>query len=218
MAQYPLYSSQLPYLPTSGMSPMYMQIPGNYPANYCMPVLGTVNNMGMYGGNISMGVNNYTQQTTAVTTQSNSEETKEPNRDNVSTSPQQPENNTASVSHTSDERAEYIEELNKERDNLDQGKEKESSHVRRLIERGLVTHKNFFLILSVYRDIISSVRTHTAHHQLRQQVGGCVQGKAHQIGGEGCSPCQGTSKGKNLYCIDDFYLFICCAAFVFACD
>ena len=124
----------LPYLPTSGMNPMYMQIPGNY----CMPVLGTVNNLGMYGGNIPMGVNNYGQQTQAVTTQINSEESKEPNRDNVSTSPQLPENNVSSPAETSDERAEYIEELNKERDNLDQGKEKESSHVRRLIERGLL--------------------------------------------------------------------------------
>ena len=138
MAQYPMYPSQLPYLPTSGMNPMYMQIPGNYPANYCMPVLGTVNNLGMYGGNIPMGVNNYGQQTPNVTTQNTQEESKEPNRDNVSTSPQLPENNVASAAETSDERAEYIEELNKERDNLEQCKEKESSHVRRLIERGLL--------------------------------------------------------------------------------
>ena len=56
----------------------------------------------------------------------------------MSTSPQLPENNVGSPAETSDERAEYIEELNKERDNLDQGKEKQSSHVRRLIERGLL--------------------------------------------------------------------------------
>ena len=85
-----------------------------------------------------MGVNNYGQQTPNVTTQNTQEESKEPNRDNVSTSPQLPENNVASAAETSDERAEYIEELNKERDNLEQCKEKESSHVRRLIERGLL--------------------------------------------------------------------------------
>merc|ERR1719206_1585973 len=82
-----------------------------------------------------MGVNNYGQQTPDVTTQITSEESKEPNRDNVSTSPQLPENNVSSPAETSDERAEYIEELNKKRDDLNLSKEKESSHVRRLIER-----------------------------------------------------------------------------------
>merc|ERR1719206_906215 len=82
-----------------------------------------------------MGVNNYGQQTPEVTTQITSEESKEPNRDNVSTSPQLPENNVDSAAETSDERAEYIEELNKERDDLNLSKEKDSSHVRRLIER-----------------------------------------------------------------------------------
>lgn len=130
-----MYPSQLPYLPTSGMSPMYMQMPGNYPANYCMPMLGTVNNLGMYGGNIPMGVNNYVQQTPTVSTASISDETKEPNRDNVSTSPQLPEPNANNAPEAGDERAEYIEELNRERESLDQCKEKESSHVRRLIER-----------------------------------------------------------------------------------
>merc|ERR1719483_49843 len=67
-----------------------MQMPGNYPANYCMPMLGTVNNLGMYGGNIPMGVNNYVQHTPAVSTASTPDDSKEPNRDSVSTSPQLP--------------------------------------------------------------------------------------------------------------------------------
>ena len=158
-----MYPSQLPYLPTSGMSPMYMQMPGNYPANYCMPMLGTVNNLGMYGGNIPMGVNNYVQQTPTVSTASISDETKEPNRDNVSTSPQLPEPNANNAPEAGDERAEYIEELNRERDSLDQCKEKESSHVRRLIERGLSKFSGNFIstTLSIYRDLNGAVGTYS---------------------------------------------------------
>ena len=129
-----------------------MQMPGNYPANYCMPMLGTVNNLSMYGGNIPMGMSSYVQQTPTVSTASSTEESKEPNRDNVSSSPQLQDNNC--TAETGEGRAEYIEELTRERESLEQCKEKESSHVRRLIERGLlVSGKKSFLKTCLFTEI-----------------------------------------------------------------
>ena len=68
------------------------------------------------------------------------------------------------------------------------------------------------------RDIIGAVRPHTAHQQLREQVGGCLQGEANQVGGQGCCPCQGTSKGKHLRCSDVLSPFLLhFVAFMFPC-
>ena len=158
MAQFPT----VPYLqsPNSaaagGVNPMhYMQLPTaaaaaacNYQPNYCMTMFGPVNNMGMYAAapNLPIGVNNYLQaspasSSAAVVTAPNATEVenKEPNRDNVvPNSPQPPPAEANNSSHNSenivDDKSEYIEELSKERESLDL--QKETVHVRRLIDRG----------------------------------------------------------------------------------
>ena len=119
-----------------------------------------------------------------------------------------------------EDRTDYMEELNRERESLDQG---ETNHARRLLDRGELSDRGGYssmLTSSHYRDITAPVRSNPGSHQLRGPDGGRLQGEAHQAGGEGDSSCQGTSKGnkRTFFCCKKIFKFLCLySGFVIAC-
>ena len=118
-----------------------------------------------------------------------------------------------------EDRADYMEELTRERESLEQG---ETNHARRLIDRGELELWSLLSQLKPplihYRDITAPVRTHPGPHQLRGPDGGRLQGEAHQAGGEGHSSCQGTSQGKKRTFGKNLFKFLCLySGFVIAC-
>ena len=144
MSQYPVYpATQLSYLPTACTTPMY-----TYPANY-MAMLPAMYGNGMTATHGNMG--QVPQQTPAhqtvstppgtMTTGNTSLVEDSPSKDSresVTVSSSVSDNTGApdNVSTVSDDRTEYIEELNREKEILEQ---KDNCHARRLIDRGKIT-------------------------------------------------------------------------------
>ena len=95
-----------------------------------------------------------------------------------------------------EDRTDYMEELTRERESLDQG---ETNHARRLLDRGelLLGPGELKLTSSHYRDLTAPVRADPGSDQLRGPDGGRLQGEADQAGGEGDSSREGTSEGNK---------------------
>ena len=137
MSQYPaMYPTQLSYLPQAGM-----YATAAYPANYCMLPA-------MYGSSAA-GLNMSSQHSVASTLTSTPSAAsaaggtgEHENKEAVMTVSSSVADyipsvcdNTSNVSLIADDKTEYLEELNKEKENLEQ---KDNSHAKRLIDRGNV--------------------------------------------------------------------------------
>ena len=133
MSQYPMYPTQLSYLPAAGMYATYPTA-----ANYCMMPA-------MYGGMATAG--HHPAQTSAVPPPSSPDDAgQSKDRDGSAGAVMAVSSSVAdfapacdNVSLVGDDRAEYIEELNREKENLEQ---KDSAHAKRLIDRGNCCHDN----------------------------------------------------------------------------
>ena len=188
-----MYPTQLSYL-----QPAPLQY--TYP-NYCMlpPVY---NNM--------MATNPNTVLPT-TTTQEESRDT----RDNVTSSSLStvPDTNISVGevgSEACEDRTEYMEELSRERESLEQN---DAGHARRLLDRGEERRGEESLTSHVltFRDITPPVWSEPGPHQLRGADGGRVQREAHQTGGEGDCSRKGASQGKQIKIsankISSFFVF-----------
>ena len=122
MSQYPLYPTQLSYLPTAQMY--------GYPANYCMLPA-------MYPGSQAQAQAQATAQSQAmVQTQQQTQVSQESNDTSKEAGARQEMVTvSSSVGEESEERSEYIEELNREKELLG---EKDNNHAKRLIDRGIM--------------------------------------------------------------------------------
>lgn len=132
MSQYPMYPTQLSYLPAAGMYATYPTA-----ANYCMLPA-------MYGGMTSAA--HHQPQTTVQASSSSDEASQSRDREGSAGAVTAVSSSVAdfapacdNASLVGDDRAEYIEELNREKDNLEQ---KDSAHAKRLIDRGNCCHDN----------------------------------------------------------------------------
>ena len=209
MSQYPMYpSTQLSYLPAACTTPMY-----TYPANY-MAMLPAMYGNGMTAGNMVQQQQQHPQQTVspqAVVTGNTSlvddNSQSKDSRETVTVSSSVSDNAGApdNVSTVSDDRTEYIEELSREKEILEQ---KDNCHARRLIDRGKLSMlvNNCFMvvilvvlacsnILLICRDFSGTVRGCQRSQQLWDPDGGRLQGEAHQAGRQSHRPRQGASQG-----------------------
>ena len=123
MSQYPMYPTQLSYLPAAGMYATYPTA-----ANYCM--LPT-----MYGG-MATAAAHHQPQTTVQPSSSSDDTSQSKDREGSAGAVMAVSSSVAdyapacdNVSLVGDDRAEYIEELNREKDNLEK---KDSAHAKRV--------------------------------------------------------------------------------------
>ena len=124
MSQYPMYPTQLSYLPTA---PMY-GYPANYP--YMLPAAMYSNTQGAAVQSQASLVQVQQQQQTQIQSQVSGE-----TGDTSKETGARPESVTvsSSVGEESEDRSEYIEELTREKEALG---ETGNSHAKRLIDRG----------------------------------------------------------------------------------
>ena len=185
--------TQLSYLPGAGLQYAYN--------NYCMmpPVYNSINSLVAAPTHPATSLLPTNSSGPAVMTEDARESRESVLVSSSSGGLSLPDSNLSVVEvEAGEDRTDYMEELSRERESLEQG---ETNHARRLIDRGELSELSrpqfSHLTSSHYRDLTAPVRAGPGPHQLRGSDGGRLQGEAHPAGGEGDSSSEGTSQGNE---------------------